>query len=75
MFVDDPLQLRHSVQFTNWKLEPPLGPETFTTTKAANADKIPFNHPRMKSDTPCAGEGSRARRSPSHRPKSTPKPQ
>ena len=74
MFVDDPLQLRHSVQFTNWKLEPALGPETFTTTKAANADKIPFNHPRMKSDTPAPAKAAGAKK-PVARPKSTPKPQ
>jgi hypothetical protein len=76
MFVDDPLQLRHSVQFTNWKLEPPLGPEKFTTTKAASADKIPFNHPRMKSDVPAPGNAPAAVKKPVARPKSaTPKPQ
>ena len=74
MFVDDPLQLRHSVQFTNWKIEPPLGPEKFTTTKAANADKIPFNHPRMKSDVPAPAKPAGAKK-PVARPKSTPKPQ
>jgi hypothetical protein len=72
MFVDDPLQLRHSVQFTDWKLEPPLGPEKFTTDKAANADKIPFNHPRMKSDVPPpAKTGGKAKNT---TPKSKPTP-
>ncbi len=75
MFVDDPLQLRHSVQFTNWKLEPPLPAESFTTAKAASADKIPFNHPRMKSDVPAPDEASRAAKKPVARPKTTPKPQ
>ena len=76
MFVDDPLQLRHSVQFTSWKLEPPLGPEKFTTTKAGNADKIPFNHPRMKSDVPAPAKASGGTKKPVARPKSaTPKPQ
>ena len=75
MFVDDPLQLRHSVQFTNWKLEPPLGPEKFTTAKAASADKIPFNHPKMKSDVPAPEKPAGAKK-PVARPKSaTPKPQ
>jgi hypothetical protein len=74
MFVDDPLQLRHSVQFTNWKLEPPLGPERFTTEKAASADKIPFNHPRMKSGAPPPPTAPGAKK-PVARPKSTPKPQ
>jgi len=54
MYLDDPLQLRHSVQFSNWQLDPPVAPEKFTTTKAASADKIPFNHPKMKSELPAA---------------------
>ncbi len=74
MFVDDPLQLRHSVQFTNWKLEPPLGPEKFTTTKAANADKIPFNHPKMKSDVPAPEKAGTAKK-PAAKSKPTPRPQ
>ncbi|HTR04972.1 MAG TPA: DUF2092 domain-containing protein [Thermoanaerobaculia bacterium] len=77
MFVDDPLQLRHSVQFTNWKLEPPLGPEKFTTTQAAKAEKIPFNHPKMKSDVPAPAKAPAGAKTPAARPKSatTPKPQ
>ena len=75
MFVDDPLQLRHSVQFTHWKLEPALGPEKFTTAKAANADKIPFNHPRMKSDVPAPANGPAGGKKPVAKPKATPKPQ
>ncbi len=75
MFMDDPLQLRHSVQFTGWKLEPPLGPEKFTTDKAASADKIPFNHPRMKSDVPAPEMAPAGGKKPAAKPKATPKPQ
>lgn len=73
MFVDDPLQLRHSVQFTNWKLEPPLGPEKFTTDKAASADKIPFNHPKMKSDVPAPEKPAGAAKKAAPKSKPTPR--
>jgi hypothetical protein len=73
MYLDDPLQLRHSVQFSNWQLNPAVGPEKFTTTKAAAADKIPFNHPKMKSDLPAAVKPVGAKTAP--KSKATPKPQ
>ena len=73
MYLDDPLQLRHSVQFTNWKLEPPLAPELFTTTKAGNADKIPFNHPRMKSDVPAPEKTGGAAKKAAPKSKPTPR--
>ena len=62
-FHDDPLQLRHSVEFTDWQLGASVAPEGFTTAAGASADKIAFNHPRMKPDTPAAahpiGEGAK----------------
>lgn len=74
MYLDDPLQLRQSVQFSNWQLNPAVGPEKFTTTKAASADKIPFNHPKMKSELPAAVKPIGAKK-PAMKPKATPKPQ
>ena len=74
MYLDDPLQLRYSVQLSNWQLNPAVGPEKFTTTKAASADKIPFNHPKMKSDLPAAVKPAGARKA-APKPKATPKPQ
>jgi hypothetical protein len=52
MFYDDPLNLRHSVEFTNWRLNPAVAGDGFTTAKAADAARIPFGNPRMKSDLP-----------------------
>ncbi len=75
MYVDDPLQLRQSVQFSKWQLNPSVAAESFTTTKAANADKIPFSHPRMKSSPPAAVKPVGAAKKPATRPKVTPKPQ
>ena len=74
MFLDDPLQLRQSVQFSNWQLNPAVGPEKFTTAKAASADKIPFSHPKMKSDLP-ADVKPIGSKSSAPKPKATPKPQ
>ena len=73
LYYDDPLQLRQSVQFSNWQLKPSIAPDGFTTAKAAGADRIQFKHPKMKSDLPAAvkpvGPGQ-----PATRPRPTPKP-
>ena len=75
-FHDDPLQLRQSVQFTDWQLDPAVAPEGFTTPKAAGADKIAFNHPRMKSDMPAGthpiGSGAKKKTPAPAAPKPTP---
>jgi len=73
MYNDDPLQLRQSVQFSNWQLNPPVAGEAFTTAKAAGADRIAFNHPRMKSDLPAAVKPAGASKKAAAKP--TPKPQ
>jgi len=74
MYLDDPLQLRHSVQFSNWQLDPPAAPEKFTSAKAASADKIPFNHPKMKSDLPGAVKPVGSTKQPAAKPKPQPTP-
>ena len=74
MYLDDPLQLRQSVQLSNWQLNPAVGPEKFTSAKAASADKMPFNHPKMKSDLPANVKPIGAK-SAAPKPKTTPKPQ
>ena len=73
MFLDDPLQLRQSVQFSKWQLNPTVAADAFTTTKAESADKIPFSHPRMKSGQPPPPSKPVAR--PKAKPKPTPKAQ
>ena len=75
-FHDDPLQLRQSVQFTDWQLDPAVAPDAFTTPKAGAADKIAFNHPRMKPDTPAGahpiGSGMKKKTPAQAAPKPTP---
>jgi hypothetical protein len=73
-YHDDPLQLRQSVQFTNWKLNPPIGAGAFTSAKASTADKIAFTHPRMKSELPAEVRPVGPPGKPAPRPAATPKP-
>jgi len=77
MFLDDPLQLRQAVQFSKWQLNPAVDAGAFTTAKAGSADKIPFSHPKMKSDVPAPGKPAGGSKTPVMRPKAkpTPKPQ
>src|SRR5262245_29407907 len=70
MFYDDPLNLRHSVQFSNWQLNPSFAQDGFTTAKASGADRIAFRNPGMKADQP-AGVRPVA---PSKKPEATPVP-
>ena len=58
VFRNDPLQLRHQVEFSNWKLGSAVPRGTFASARAAKAKPIPFAHPDPKppSDaTPPAG--------------------
>ncbi len=75
MYADDPLQLRQSVQFSNWQLNPPVAAEAFTTAKAAGAARIAFNHPKIKSDLPAAVKPVGGAKKPAAPAKPTPKPQ
>jgi hypothetical protein len=77
MYDDDPMQLRHSVQFSNWNLNPEVAAEAFTSTKAAGADRISFSNPAAKTDLPAAvrpaGSGAKPAAKPA--PKPAPKSQ
>ncbi|MFO1432280.1 MAG: DUF2092 domain-containing protein [Candidatus Competibacteraceae bacterium] len=41
----DKQRLRHQVEFSNWKLNPPAAAEAFTSAKAGAAKHIEFKHP------------------------------
>ena len=45
VFRNDPLRLRHEVDFSNWQLGNAITPATFTSAKASSAKRIPFAHP------------------------------
>jgi hypothetical protein len=73
MYDDDPMQLRQSVQFSNWNLNPAVADNEFTTSRAAGADKIAFSNPAAKSDLPASVKPVGAHGTPA--PKPSPKPQ
>jgi hypothetical protein len=45
IFLNDPSQLRHEVEFTDWRLDLAIPADAFTSPKAANAARIPFARP------------------------------
>jgi hypothetical protein len=45
VFRKDPLRLRHTVEYSDWKLGAAIPPGTFASAKAATAKRIPFQHP------------------------------
>jgi hypothetical protein len=45
MFRADPLALRHQVDYSDWKLDPPLAPDTFMSAKVASAGRMAFAAP------------------------------
>jgi hypothetical protein len=71
MFYEDPLNLRHAVQFSDWQLNSSFASNSFTTAKAAGADKIPFGNPALKTDRPA---GVRPVGPPPKKPAATPVP-
>jgi len=45
VFRNDPLRLRHQVEFSSWKLGPAVSAGMFASSRAATAKRIPFAHP------------------------------
>jgi hypothetical protein len=50
VFIGDPSHYRHTIQFSDWKINPTLPADTFTFTPPANAVRVPFARP----DSPAA---------------------
>lgn len=55
VFRDDPLRLRHQVDFSNWQLGGAVPAGTFASARAAAAKRIPFAHPAA--GQPAGGPG------------------
>jgi hypothetical protein len=47
MYLDDPMRLRHELQFTDWQLGASLPADTFATSAAGTAKRIQFAHPNQ----------------------------
>ena len=45
VYRTDPLQLRHEMELSNWKLDPVVAPEAFVSQKAQAAQRMEFKHP------------------------------
>jgi hypothetical protein len=45
VFAADPLQLRHEMELSNWKIDPALSADTFTSAKAQSASRMAFASP------------------------------
>jgi hypothetical protein len=45
IFKNDPLRLRHEVDFSNWQIGNGVSAGAFTSAKVAGAKRIPFAHP------------------------------
>jgi hypothetical protein len=54
VFADDPLRLRHQVEFSDWQLNGVAKGESFASDKAAAAKRIPFARPDQKAQAPVA---------------------
>ncbi len=45
VYLDDPERLRHTLILSDWQLGPAVPADTFTSSKAASANPMPFAHP------------------------------
>jgi hypothetical protein len=66
VFQKDPLQLRHQVEFSSWKLDGAVPAGAFASSRAATAKRIPFAHPdpgppMVGSPPPPAGEAPKTK--------------
>ena len=63
VYVNDPAQLRHQVEFSNWQLDIDTPADAFAPAQAATATRIPFARPDVELvapdvSTPPQGESS-----------------
>lgn len=49
IYLDDPDHLRHNLIFSDWKLDPSVSDDFFTTARASSAKQMPFAHPHPES--------------------------
>jgi len=45
VYANDPLRLRHQVEFTSWQLDSAIAADAFTSSRASSAQRIPFTRP------------------------------
>jgi len=42
VFADDPLELRHELELSNWQIDPAVAPDAFVSAKAQSAGRMEF---------------------------------
>jgi len=47
VYLDDPLQLRHGLELSNWQLDLDVPPDAFGSSKAGSATRIKFARPEL----------------------------
>jgi hypothetical protein len=72
IFADDPQQLRHDLEMSNWQVDTPIPADAFATPNAANAKKIAFAAPEPVAPPKAAAPAKAPAKTPA-KPK-TPKP-
>src|SRR5438128_3077714 len=45
IYLDDPERLRHNLILSDWQLDPAVPTDSFSSSKAASANPMPFAHP------------------------------
>lgn len=48
VYADDPSRLRHQVEFSDWRLDEPISPDVFASSRTSNATRIEFARPEPK---------------------------
>lgn len=64
IFGDDPSHLRHQLELSDWKIDPPLAAELFGSTKASSAKRIEFARPDAPIPPPTKAKPKAATKTP-----------
>lgn len=54
IYTDDQLGLRHQLELSNWKIDPPVSADFFSSAKAAKAKRIAFAAPNPATTKPAS---------------------
>jgi len=58
VYLDDPAQLRHDMELSNWQIDPAIPAGAFSSAKAAAAPRMPFAHPHHPLPSSAVGKSA-----------------
>jgi hypothetical protein len=64
VYLNDPAQLRHEMELSNWHLDPAVASEFFESAKAGSANRIAFASPKLPPAYKATPKGKPAKSSP-----------